>query len=397
MHAISRARPGRTLALGRWTVPATLAATWIVFRALLVAHGGEIGEARELSVAGHRVAALLFRGDVRSRTLVVVVHGGLATKETLVPLCWEVRRRGADCVAVDALGHGGSSALPPRNTLEEVRRALRVDRALGGYDDVRFAGHSMGAYLGCGAVFPCERSVSIGQVVSCAPSRMVFGSVHRTLGLPDVFYLPVSHVLEPWTPSVIDAAADKLLPGTGTRGTGTPAVARDVVLAWTSLAVMIALGLVVARRVRSASMASPTVRAFAAAGIVWTALVVGATRTLWMLVPTQLGDVAIMGAVVAASLGLVSVLRAAGARHPLTGVVGAWIASEIVAITAWALCHTPVVNHLVILLPLLNVPLGAVVGTWERLSRGADHDTLASAAFVAAIHGGFLALLLPAG
>ena len=90
---------------------ALLGGLWIALRIALVLEGGELGRAIDVHIDGRRSSALLFRGEVPARNLVVASHGGLATKESLLSVCWEARRRGADCVLVDALGHGSSSPI----------------------------------------------------------------------------------------------------------------------------------------------------------------------------------------------------------------------------------------------------------------------------------------------
>jgi pimeloyl-ACP methyl ester carboxylesterase len=369
-----------------------LVALWLVLRAALVASGGELGRAIDIEIDGHRSAALLFRGAAPSRTLVVASHGGLASKESMLSVCWEARRRGADCVLVDALGHGASGAIPSRDALGALHRGLRVDGAVGSYSDVRYVGHSMGAALGCGVVYPCSRSVSIGQGVACDESRIVYGSAHRDLGLPEVFYLPVSHLLEPWTPSVVDRAMSRLLPGASSdRG----AIEMKVCLAWTSFAVMMVLGVLGASRVRAVTSLSPQARGLAAAAVMWAALALGAWRTLWFLFPTQLGDVAMVTAVVVPSVGAALLLRAIGVRGSFVGVVMACVVSEVVAISACVLVHVPVIGHLLVLMPMLFMPLSVVIASWERLSRGGRSDVVEGAAMASALGATFLALLLP--
>jgi len=369
-----------------------LAALWLALRATLVGAGGESGEAIDLAIDGHRSAALLFRGPVPAPTLVVASHGGLASKESMMSVCWEARRRGADCVLVDALGHGASSTIPDRGALTAMHHGLRVDGALGSYSDVRYVGHSMGAALGCGEVYPCARSVSIGQRVACDPSRIVYGSLHRSLGLPEVFYLPVSHVTETWSPSVLDRAMSRLLP---LARADRMAIATKLLLAWGSFAVMTAIGVLGARRVRAVRSLSPLVRGLAAAATIWSALALGAWRTLWFLVPSQLGDLLMIAAVVGPSVGAALMLRAAGVRGSLTGVVVACTVSEVVAVLACAVVHVPVIGHLLLLLPLLNGPLSLVIAAGERLSRTTSSDVVETSAMTSALGAAFLALLLP--
>ncbi len=141
-----------------------------------------------------------------------------------------------------------SMELPEKDVGGAMRRALRVDGVLGPYADVRYVGHSMGAYLGSGTLYPCQRSVSIGQRVPCDARRIVWGDAHRALGLPDTFYLPVSHVLEPWTPSVVCEAVSRLLPTT--RGARSPVVTR-IALAWGSVGAMMIFGVLLAKQVRA--------------------------------------------------------------------------------------------------------------------------------------------------
>lgn len=291
---------------------------------------------------------------------------------------------------VDALGHGASSELPAKNVVGAMREALRVDRALGPYGDVRFVGHSMGAYLGAGAVFPCERSVSIGQTVPCEARRMVWGDVHRGLGLPEVFYLPVSHVIEPWTPSVVREAISRILPSEASAAT-----AARIALAWASFAATMVFGVLLARRVR-ASRIAPALRGAAAASVLWGALATGAWRTLWYLVPTQRSDVVMIAGVLLASLATAAALSWLGLRSPLIGVALAALASEGAAVLAWRLFRVPLVGELVFLLPLLGIPLVIVVAIWERLSRArSGSECVESATFCSTLLGIFLALLLP--
>lgn len=135
-----------------------LAVLWLGLRLLLLWSGGQLGECARFRFGQSEVAAIIVpgKGAGGERPLLIAAHGGLAAKETLLGLCWEAAQRGADCVTLDALGHGDSNSLPTRNTIAAMRRALHVEHALGvGSERVYFIGHSMGAYLGCGAVFPC--------------------------------------------------------------------------------------------------------------------------------------------------------------------------------------------------------------------------------------------------
>jgi pimeloyl-ACP methyl ester carboxylesterase len=370
-----------------------LAALWLALRVALVASGGELGHAIDIDIGGHRSAALLFRGASPAHTLVVSSHGGLASKESMLSVCWEARRRGADCILVDALGHGASGAIPSRDALGALHRGLRVEGAIGSYSDVRYVGHSMGAALGCGAVYPCARSVSIGQGVACDESRIVYGSVHRDLGLPEVFYLPVSHLLEPWTPSVIDRAMSRLLPEASS---DRAAIETKVVLAWSSFAVMMAIGVLAAKRARAVTSLGPLARGLAAGAVIWAALALGAWRTLWFLVPTQVGDVAMIAAVLVPSLGAALLLRTVGLRSSLVGATMACVVSEMVAILTFALVRVPVIGQLLVLMPLLCMPLAVVIVSWERLSRCTRSDVVEGAAMASALGAAFLALLLPA-
>ena len=310
-------------------------------------------------------------------------------------VCWEARRRGVDCVLVDALGHGASDPIPSHDALGAMQRGLRVDGApgIGPYADVRYVGHSMGAALACGTVYPCARSVSIGQGVACDESRIVYGSVHRALGLPDAFYLPVSHLLEPWTPSVVDRAMSRLL---GPDPEARTAIATKLGLAWSSFAVMVAIGVLATKRLRAVTSLTPLARGLAAAAVMWIALALGAWRTLWFLVPTQLGDVVMIAAVVVPTLAGALVLRTLGIRWSFAGTTTACMLAVVMAVLVCASVHVPVIGHLLVLLPLLSVPLTVVIAAWERLSRGAGSDGVEAAAMTGALCASFLALLLPA-
>lgn len=112
-----------------------VASLWLLLRAALVWAGGALGEDVRARIDGHDVAMIAFRDAAPSRTLVIAAHGGLASKESLLPVCWEARARGADCVVVDAVGHGASSALPRTDVVAAMRRGLRAERVLEGYGD----------------------------------------------------------------------------------------------------------------------------------------------------------------------------------------------------------------------------------------------------------------------
>ncbi|AKU95264.1 hypothetical protein AKJ09_01928 [Labilithrix luteola] len=367
-----------------------VAVAWLLLRSLLAALGGGLGESVVIERDGHTTRGLLFRAKAPARTLVVAAHGGLATKESLLSLCWEVRARGADCVVVDVLGHGTSSALPPHDPVGAMRRALRVDRGLGAYDDVRFVGHSMGAYLGAGAAFPCGASIAIGNPVPCGESRIVWGSVHRSLGLSDRFYV-LSHVLEPWTPSVVETAVDRLLPGTHSSG---GAITIRIALSWASFGAMMLLGLLGARELRRRP-GPRGLHVFASVTLLWLALSLGSYRTLWFLLPTQGADVAVVAGIVSVTLMIAWVARLVGARVPISGTIIACIVAESAAMVLWLTNHVPLIGNLLILLPLLTLPLCVVVAMWERVTRSARSDVVESAAFTSALLALFVALLLP--
>ena len=78
-----------------------------------------------------------------------------------------------------------------------------------------------------------------GSSPPCEPPR---GSTDgfAAAGLSAAFYLPVSHVLRPWTPSVIETAIDRALPLAKPRGDAAHQHA-DYALAWGSLVVMMCI------------------------------------------------------------------------------------------------------------------------------------------------------------
>lgn len=384
-------RPQVRLLLG---VALVLVAVGLGLRLLLVLAGGVLGEAVQLQVGPAKVAAILFRSGEPggARPLLIAAHGGLATKETLLGACWEARQRGADCVTLDTLGHGASSRLPRTGVIAAMRRALHVERALGTTSaQVRFLGHSLGAHLGCGAVFPCGRSVAIGSQVDCDRSTMVFGNLHRALGLPSSFYLPVSHVLEPWTPQVLDTALNRVLPSAQeTRSR----IATRVVLAWSSFAVLAAAGVVLAAAIRRQRRLPSALRGLAGAAAIFAMLIIGGWRALWWLVPLQRTDLLILGPLLAAALVVSQLGRAIGLRHPLWGVCVGVGLTECAAILCWGRFPADALNSLLLLPVALLLPLAVVVAGWERLSRG-PQDSVEAALFTTGLLGTFLALLVP--
>lgn len=372
-------------------VAVSLAVLWLLLRGLLLTSGAELGHARTLSMpGGHRVAVLSFQDDPPRDTLIVATHGGLSSKESLMAVCWEARRRGADCVAVDALGHGASSAQPERNRVRSMRAALRVAPALGSYRQVRFLGHSMGAYLGRGDPYPCAESVALGQETAlCPDQRIVWGTLHRTLGLSADWYL-LAHVLESWTPWAVARALDYLIPPARV-STELP---WQIALSWMSFAVAIAAGVAAARAVR-ARLGSPLARGLAGAALVWLAMTVGAWRTLWFLLPTQLGDFVLIGLVVGASVLAAALLCAIRLGAPRVGFLLACVVTVTSAYVLYVSLGHGELGGLMLLLPLMALPLLPWVHLWERLSRPANADAVETAAFTALLMSAFVALLLP--
>jgi pimeloyl-ACP methyl ester carboxylesterase len=375
----------------RYAIAIALVVLWLGLRGALALSGGEVGSPVTLHMAGGEVAALSYRGAAPAPTLLVVAHGGLASKETLASLCWEARARGADCVAVDLLGHGGSSAIPRRDSLATMREALRADRASGlQHARVRFIGHSLGAALGCGAAFRCDECAAMGQPVDCP--NVFWGSVHRALGLPQSWYL-LSHVLEPWTPEVVDRAVGATL---GAVPGSRPRIALRIALAWASLVFVVAAGAVVAREVRASSRGVPWMRSAAAAAVLWFALSIGAWHILWFTVPTQASDLVWMGAVIGGASLTAWAARAVGIERPWVGVALAMIAVEAVAVAAYVTFPVVPLRGLLVLPPILLAPVGLTVWVVEAATRAPRSTAVESAVFSACLLGASLALLLPA-
>lgn len=371
----------------RWALGLVVA--WLALRLALLATGAELGEARTLALGPNRVAVLLFQGRTPATTLLVVTHGGLASKESVLAVCWEARRRGADCVAVDALGHGASSAQPPNDTVAAMRAALAVGPLLGSYRTVRFLGHSMGAVLGRGQRYACAQSVALGQETQCADDRVVWGTLHRTLGLSQQWYL-LAHVLESWTPWVIERALDRVLP----KATPGP-LPVQIALSWSSLALATAAGVALAAAFRRRCAWSPALRGLTAGAIVWAALDLGAWRTLWFLTPTQASDLLVVGMTCLACLILAMLVRLTGMRRALLGNCLASLVALAVAAGLFLTFRTRALGGLLVLLPLMTIPLVPWVWLWERCSRSPRSDVVESAMFTSTLLACFVALLLP--
>jgi hypothetical protein len=205
--------------------------------------------------------------------------------------------------------------------------------------------------------------------------------------------MPVSHVLESWTPSAVDEALDRVLgPAPGARAR----IGLTVALAWASCASMVGLGLVAAAALRKSAHLPPAARGLAAAAAVWGALALGAWRALWFLPPTQLSDAVLIGPTVAAALAAAAALRALGRRGAFAGVgIAAFVAGAASAVAFVAYPHRELAG-LVALLPALNVPLAFAVAAGERVTRPRGADAVEGAAFAAALLATCQALLLPA-
>lgn len=369
---------------------------WLVLRLTLLCCGGSFGEAVRVTLGPHSVSALVLRASDSpgSRPLLLAVHGGLAAKETLLPLCWEANRRGADCATIDALGHGASSRVPTAHSLDAMRSALPIQHALGfPAHPTYFIGHSMGAHLGCGAVFSCAHCAAIGQPVHCDASRIVYGTLHQSLGLPRAFYLPVSHVLEPWTPAVIATALDRVLP-LPRPADATMHIARNVALAWAALAAMAVAGVLLSRWVRAQAYIPAALRGGLAALVLLLALALAGWRTLWWLIPTQRTDLLIVLPLVAAAWLAARIGQAVGLRHPRWGVLCAALLSEWAALLCLRYVPLDALRGL-LRLPLgLLLPVLCTVAVWEYASR-THPDSRESAVFCATLLGTCLALLVP--
>jgi pimeloyl-ACP methyl ester carboxylesterase len=372
---------------------AVLLVAWLALRIVLLVMGGGSGRFVSLPVGEHRLAGLYFRGEKPAATLLVAGHGAIASKETLLPICWEARRRGVDCLTVDHLGHGQSSPMPRQGTYDAMRASLALAvKSLGVPEETRvvFVGHSLGAVLGCGHAAPCERSVAIGQRTACGPAHEVWGRVHRFFGLADSYYA-LSHTLEPWTPRVVHDAVDEVTPHDEH---GTIRVAVMVTLAWASFTCAALAALSFARGVRAWPL-RPELRALAAAMIVWAGLILGSLRTLWFTLPVQPGDGWIMAIVVGASLGLGALARLLGISGTWWGSVVSFLVAETVMIGISLLFPVPEFKHLMAIpVGLLPVPcfFAAVA---ERLTRK-DRGLLEATVFASVVSAPFVALLVPA-
>ncbi len=355
-----------------WRILA-LVVLFLVLRGALMLHGAELGHAETLDVDGARVAALVFRDEKPSDTLLVVSHGAFACKESLLSLCWAARANGVDCVAIDALGHGGSGDIPAKDAVANMSAALRADHALTGYSRVRYIGHSMGGGLGVGRAFTCDQSIAIGNGSSCAENRSVYGNV------APVYF--ISHVLEPWTPSVLAEALRRTL------GINAHDLGINIALAWSVLIVAIALALLLARRVRHTSWPA---RGAIAVLVFWLVTSLGAARTLWFLIPTQWSDAVLVAFPTIIVMGLVWLLR----------IKRLWAASIISGLIVFSLslvlaANVPAMPRLGALLPPLALVTVPATLCAERFTRG-PHATVSEVAGFTSILGSlFCALLFP--
>lgn len=247
----------------------------------------------------------------------------------------------------------------------------------------------MGAYLGRGHGFPCETSFALGQTTICQDDRVVWGTLHRTLGLSGDAYL-LAHVLESWTPWVVLHALDRTLgPARGPSHLGAL-----IALAWISFAIAIAIGVLVARTIRSRSTWPPLLRGLIGAGALWCALAFGGWRALWWLVPTQRTDPAVVTCTLTIALTLTALTRRLRPRARLGLFFGA-MSALIVAYGLFLMYRGRAMGGLMMLLVAMPLPLVPWVWLWHRLSR-VHHDELESAAFTALLLSLFVALLLPA-
>jgi len=367
---------------------------------------------------------LYLAGNEPADLLVITAHGGLASKETTLEFCREARARGADCLAVDLAGHGASRRVAARRpagdgaagcaAMSEALAVLDRPQALGPagpvYDRRVFIGHSLGAALGGGSVFPCSRSSCVGNPGACAgTSAVILGDTHRKLGLPDGPGYLLSHVLEPWDPKVVDRALTRHLPQrVGARR--SIAVRALLLLLFITAGVLAGTGVAgaLARRIRRqlgqgwgvavlAGLASSMVVLATAASL--------ARRCLWWLWPIQASDVWVGGATLLATLAIGGpVLAGMSVLHK--GAPAGWfthLAAMVLGVVPGLICAfgVPVFwgdaclssGVIVLVPPLMVVVAVGVIGL--RLLAGWRTHPAESLAFCGLMMAWTLALLTP--
>jgi len=267
----------------------------------------------------------LLMSSGESDTLLIAAHGGLANRNTMMAFCYEANARGADCLTFDLMGHGASSTeitdlQEPRceDATRVLHDAVEEVRVLGlkgkRYATVGYVGHSLGAALLC--EMEVQNVAFVGFVCQATPGRTVRGPPAVTLPFGEV-EIPqmVGHVLEPWTPVVVDRAV-KVSLGADAKSAGprqdlTALMPLVSLLGGFLFASWLSLGLV--RRILAAGQVvgvSRQVGAGVVAALVYVIVfAVTGWRTLWFPALVQGSDVAILGLVVLPGLGLFLIWR----------------------------------------------------------------------------------------
>ena len=285
----------------------------------------------------------LFVTAGETHELLVVAHGGLTNRTSMMAFCYEANARGADCLSLDLLGHGASKGYitdfrepgcaETRGVLHDALEDARILGVQGRhYSKIGYVGHSLGAALLC--EMGTNNAAYVGQFCAANPGRVV--RAPSELELPFGKYnLPpaVSHVLEPWTPVVIDRAVNVTM-GSLSR-TGGPRQQLTALLPLVSLVggFMFATWLAsrIVEGINDVEMPVPQWRqvigGIFAGEVFIVVFAVCGFRTMWFPGPVQGSDAALFGAAVIPAFALFGVWRVFWAQAEL--FMNKWPATRV--------------------------------------------------------------------
>ena len=131
----------------------------------------------------------------------VVTHGGLANRETMLPIAYALAEKGYHVVVADLPSHGASRELK-KDGIQKWKEHLKKEKITNGI------GHSLGSKFICPTrgrqyITSIKNTIHIGQDEWCNGRKNIEGSTFR-FNIPFVekdYHL--DHLVEPWNPSVI--------------------------------------------------------------------------------------------------------------------------------------------------------------------------------------------------
>lgn len=126
----------------------------------------------EQEIGNRGVVGTLFNSkkEEKSSTLIILLHGFLASKEDLYFLAKEFAREGFDALCIDLYGHGETQGefkeLTISKCVNDIHEIISSFREMKSYSKYSLLGYSIGGYI---ALSYCLKHNGITSSVLCAP------------------------------------------------------------------------------------------------------------------------------------------------------------------------------------------------------------------------------------